>query len=898
MKRIIALSLIAAFLCAAGAPVNAQRGRTVRDTKGPVADNGNRFASVRAYSDGNGVLIKWEMAAEKNNAGFLIYRLDGSGSALASPEMVLGSAAMYGKRFVAGEKYSFYDIDGTAGSVYFVRSLGMDGTSGNSATAAVEPVSGLELVGSASSTDLNRKIAHSKSNSRLTADRLLLPKTLAAEVSQNQSFADPNTHAWVVAQPGVRIGVKQDGFYRVTKAELQTAGFDVQGDPNLWQLYREGVQQAIIVGPNGDYIDFWGRGLDTQETDTATYFLVSGPSAGKRMATRVARTVSGTVTSPSYSQTFQLKQRINYVSQILNGDAENYWGVPITASVDTTINFNLSGVDLNSQNSVITLRFQGYSAAVSQHGVLITLNGHSLASATGPTRSNFSKQLTIPTSHLQEGANSLVFRANGASNDFVLFDSVNISFARDFLATQGSLKFYTRNYRLSRLKGFPSQNIRVFDMTSESSPILWTNLNIVQEGPTFSVRMPSDRGRSMYAVEDSGLQQAASITLNNPDMLKVSTNSADLLIITHKNWLAEAQNWANYRISQGFTVKVVEVSEVYDEFNYGDLSSLALKNFLQYAKNSWQGSPDYVLLLGDASYDARNYEGLGNNNFVPTHIVNTIYTETGSDDFLADFNGDGLAEIAIGRITARQPQDVTDALAKVTAFETAAPTLQDRGVLFAYDCFDATNNYDFQQYSTNLKNTLPGGTPSTMVGYCDAGPPASPIQLVNAMNTGKLVVNYSGHGTTGSWASAGGFFSNFTVPQLTNAGNQSVFTMLTCLNGYFLHANNVSLAEALVNADNGGAVAAWASTGETTPGEQNAMATRFYQQLGGGSLERLGDLVNDAKSVVAGGSDVRLSWALIGDPMLKVRTGSTGDRPTAVRPTFGESTFIPRGTKQ
>ncbi len=49
-------------------------------------------------------------------------------------------------------------------------------------------------------------------------------------------------------------------------------------------------------------------------------------------------------------------------------------------------------------------------------------------------------------------------------------------------------------------------------MTAETAPVLWTNLNVVQEGPTYSVRMPADRGRSMYAVDDSGLQQAASIT--------------------------------------------------------------------------------------------------------------------------------------------------------------------------------------------------------------------------------------------------------------------------------------------------------------------------------------------------------------------------------------------------
>lgn len=877
MKRIITLSLVMAFLCAASTPLGAQRIRDTRTTKITVgaADAGNRFGSVRAYSDGNGVLVEWEMAVETDNGGFYLHRLDSGVAVVASPELILGSALKVGPKAVTGQKYSFYDPAGTAGSIYYVQNHTMGGNSGTSPAAAVESVQDLADVGSASSLELSRQSAESKLNGTVTANTLMMPKALMNEVVSNRTSADATTHAWVVSQPGVRIGVRRDGFYRVTKAELQNAGFNVNGNSSLWQLYRQGVEQAILIGPNADYIDFWGKGVDTPETDMAMYYLVSGPTAGRRIATRVARPVSGTVASTNYSQEFVQKHRANYLNQVLNGDAENYWGAVITSNGDTTYNFNLTGVDFASANATIVLRFQGYALTVAQHGVQIMLNGNVLSDATGPTRANFSKLYTIPTSHLREGANSLVFRANGGPTDFVLFDSVSIAFARKHLASQNRLKFYTSNYHLSKLEGFSSPNVRLFDMTAETSPVLWTNLNVIQEGATFSVRMPADRGRSMYAVEDSGMQQASSVTPNNPANLKVNTHSAQLVIIAHQNWMTEAQNWANYRTGQGFTVKIVEVSEIFDEFSYGDLNSLAIRDFLQYAENNWQSPPNYVLLLGDASYDSRNYQGNGYHNYVPTHIVNTIFTETGSDDFLADFNGDGLAEMAVGRIAARDGQTVTNALAKVVAFEAAAPTMHSRGVLFAYDCFDAANNYNFEQYSTTLKNLLPGGVSSTMIGRCGPGSPQT--DLINAINTGKYVINYSGHGTSGVWATSG-FFSNLNVPQLTNANNQSIFTMLTCLNGYFLHSTNVSLAETLVNATNGGAVAAWASTGETTPDEQNAMAARFYQRLSVGSLERMGELVNDAKTVISGGSDVRLSWALIGDPMLKVRTASTGDR--------------------
>ena len=94
--------------------------------------------------------------------------------------------------------------------------------------------------------------------------------------------------------------------------------------------------------------------------------------------------------------------------------------------------------------------------------------------------------------------------------------------------------------------------------------------------------------------------------------------------------------------------------------------------------------------------------------------------------------------------------------------------------------------------------------------------------------------------------------------------------MLTCLNGYFTHPRDDSLAEVLLRAPNGGGVATWASSTETTPDYQSRMAERFYHEIGLGNIKRMGDLVIDAKSVIPG-SDVGYSWVLLGDPMLKVR---------------------------
>ncbi|MCV4615539.1 C25 family cysteine peptidase, partial [Escherichia coli] len=75
-------------------------------------------------------------------------------------------------------------------------------------------------------------------------------------------------------------------------------------------------------------------------------------------------------------------------------------------------------------------------------------------------------------------------------------------------------------------------------------------------------------------------------------------------------------------------------------------------------------------------------------------MVNTLYSETASDEALADFNNDGLAEIAIGRIASRDVAGVTNVYNKTLTWENSlSPTSMDRGALFAYDLPDG---YDFQ----------------------------------------------------------------------------------------------------------------------------------------------------------------------------------------------------------
>lgn len=858
MKKISTLLVLTSLVFLMTVNISAQTRQKFDRSVSKTRQSGVQISRSEAFSDGNGVWLRWTTEAESKNLGFNIYRISGGETFLVTRNLIVADHLRMPDQSVSGGQYGFFDAGGDLGGIYYIESVGLSGQKKRFELIVPQHVNDLTPIAGATSELL--QAAQANSEQEITKTELVIPEDLQFEVKAAQTEADSNRQKWVAAQPGVKIGVKREGIYRVTRAELEAAGFDTNSSPDLWQLYRNGVEQKIIVAPNGDYLEFYGKGIDTYETDIQNYFLLVGTSAGQRMDTRLTRSVGGNVEARSYLQTFEKEERVSYFSAILNGDDENFFGTLITGT-GANIGLNLTGLEA-TQNVSVTLSVQGLTNA--SHKTQVILNDSEIGTILGFGRSRMTKTFDIPVSTLREGTNALKLTAQ-FSGDISIFDNIKITYPRRYLAESNQLSFYTNNYRVTNLTGFTSPNVRVFDITQPDSPARLSNPTIRQDGGAFSARLPAHRGRLMFAVADEAVKQPVSIVRNAPSALSAAAHNATFLIITHKNFMAQANNWANYRAGQGTSVEIADVEDVFDEFNFGTAGALAIKNFLSFAKNNWQTPPSYVLLIGDATYDQRNYIGSGVWNLVPTKMVDTLYSETGSDEFLTDFNNDGLAEIPIGRIPARTGAEVTLALNKTSSFEQGLSQAVNRGALCVSDL---PEGYDFAALCSRVLGELSGDFSKT---YINRGDIEAHNLLMNSLNSGRYIVNYSGHGTVTAWTSASGFFNKTHAGQMTNANNLTIFTMLTCLNAYFVEPQEISLGESALFAPNGGAVAAWASSGLTTPDVQEIMARRFYKNLSEGNVTRMGDLVNDAKTVIPFGRDVRLSWALLGDPMLKVR---------------------------
>jgi hypothetical protein len=358
---------------------------------------------------------------------------------------------------------------------------------------------------------------------------------------------------------------------------------------------------------------------------------------------------------------------------------------------------------------------------------------------------------------------------------------------------------------------------------------------------------------------ESTVQGPASMRSNQPSTWGVQRAGASYAIITSRELMASVEPLAALRRSQGMRVDVIDVEDLYDEFSYGRHTPQAIRDYLESKQVARGNKLHYVLLVGDTSYDPKNYLGQGEQDVVPTKLLDTSVMETASDDWLADFDNDGIADLAIGRLPVRTAADAQLMVNKIISYESMAPDPTRGATLVADNSFEAA--------SAAAQGLLPAGMPVQAINRSSADDATIHNQIVASLNQGPRLANYFGHGSNRVWTGAP-LLSTADTAGLTNQNHLTVYLMMTCFNGYFQEINGDTLTEGLLKSP-GGAVAVWASSGMTDPYGQNQIDQELYRQVFGGSSPTLGDAVRAAKQTT-GDADVRRTWILFGDPAMRM----------------------------
>ena len=577
----------------------------------------------------------------------------------------------------------------------------------------------------------------------------------------------------------------------------------------------------------------------------------------------------------SFDSTIQLKERyktdtfspVYYVS-LLNGDAENYFG-RVIAATPITQTLSLPNPETTADGPAkLQISLQGVLGQfAANHSINVDFNGTQVATYSFGPLDSLVRTINIPVAQIINGTNTVKFTKT-STGDVCLLDYIRFTYPHALKADNNSLRLNLRSTQSGKIDGFSAANVRLVDYTDPFNvKVTRPKTEATSSGYAIIVATgtPSKARRQLYAAFDTQFDQPAGLALNQPSSLNAATNSAELVIIAHKSLIPSVAPLVSLRQSQGRTVAVVDIDDVYDEFSYGIHTPQAVRDFLFRASQVWTGKPKYVIFLGDADLDPRNYEGVGNFDLVPTKLIDATYNETSSDDWLTDFNNDGIADIPTGRLPVRTPAEANLAISKIVGF---SPTNAPQTALLVAD--DPTGYYfNFEIANDEVQALLP--STMTVVRVNRRTDPNSHNDIVNTLNTGVALVNYSGHGNVNTWTGA----NIFTTPDAaaaTNGNKLPLVLVMNCLNGYFQDPRLEGIAEGFLKAQNGGAFGVFASSGETVPDGQHQMSNKLYQLLYGSppTAIALGDAIKIAKAETAD-IDVRRTWIFFGDPSMSIR---------------------------
>ncbi len=847
--------------------------------------------SAHTGADKNGanrVVLTWKTGGEAHNLGFNVYRDLNGNRVRMNPSVIAGSALLMNGALPkhAGRSYAWIDPSaGVTGASYWLEDIDVNG-----ARTMHGPVS----VSAGIPGELARSDASASETRMLSQMNQAVPATPGSQESHMVETLPPafaltpgrvEKQFELASHPAVKIFVRHEGWYRVTQPDLVKAGLDPNIDPTLLHLYAEATEQPLQItgataGPGGfgpqAAIQFYGTGINTVFTGIRVYWLRAGEGRGVRIQ-RLPVSSGSNLPAKSYSTTVGLQQHTIYFAALLTTNGENFFGALVSpAPVEQVLEVPHPSTT-STQAARLEVVLQGIITAF-PHDVSVVLNGTTLGDVIFSGQDQGTLSVTIPPGVLQPWSNTVTLTAQNGDYDTSLVDYIRITYPHLYVADNDQLKFTGRAGDEVVVGDFTIAPT-VLDITDPNRPIQLTPQITSRNGkyeaavqvPFITTNLAGPSRHTLLAVADDRIASVAGVWPNHPSHWHSSQPGADIAMVTYGPFASALAPLVRAHQAEGKSSAVVPINDLFDEFNFGERSPVAIRQFLQTATKNWRTPPAYLLLNGRASLDPRNYLGFGSLDMVPTRIVASTSLMTASDDWFSDFNDSGMPTIATGRLPVGTVDEATTVVGKIVAYEGRSTNGPWTGN--ALMVADKDDTESFSQDTQTVQAKLPPNLVVTDVFTGTVGTTAARGDILNAINSGQLVVNYLGHGSEEQW-SGSDIFDTTSVSSLTNGSQLPVFLIMDCLNGFFQDVYSQPLSVTLMVASNGGAVAVLASSGlNQAPPQIKLDALVVHNAL----LEKgtaLGNAIVEAKSHIADG-DVRRTYILFGDPAMQVKQSST-----------------------
>jgi hypothetical protein len=256
----------------------------------------------------------------------------------------------------------------------------------------------------------------------------------------------------------------------------------------------------------------------------------------------------------------------------------------------------------------------------------------------------------------------------------------------------------------------------------------------------------------------------------------------------------------------------------------------------------------YVLLVGDATEDFLNHAS-PQPDFVPSNLYftqNTLFAFS-TDEWYGDLDvsdqipGHAISDVAVGRLPAASSDEASALVDKVIAYETDAPRddWRHRIILLADDensSFKGACETQWTDESELIARFHAPNFAAIQKIYLTEYPqiagvkPTARTAFLNAWNSGALLINYIGHGSSVQMADEQVFLAS-DVSQLVNGERLPLLMAFSCTIGDFANPAGKSLSEKLLLREGGGAITTVTASRETYPTPNENVCFSLFQDL-------------------------------------------------------------------
>ncbi len=658
-----------------------------------------------------------------------------------------------------------------------------------------------------------------------------------------------------------RIETGEEGVYSIPAESLRslvpTDG--IRSDDLV--LTRDGRPVAIEVfgGADGhidpgDAILFFAERPDRATQKTSTYVLTDR-GGSVRLSKGDPDTATGeTLTDAQFTVTDEVDRVFESFAtvqqSIIRGPARSHWywarlhapgaptkrAAPAAENEDPTtaqVPLVLEPRPLKTAPGRLRLDLVGALIDGIDQKLRIEFNGTEVGTITWNTKLEKTIEVTIPGNLLgRENMVRLIDQSptptykdpgnelGGHRANSVLLDSVSVSYLAQIAGPTVSRE--QRVVHIAAGRDAAPRHFRIEHRHDEGYLIvdakakrLWRSADIAVAG---------DKDVTLGITSVGGARPPLLVTRLRSTQAHMPGPGADYVVVTTTDLRPVLQPLIDHREASGLKSLVVEARELYDTFTNGVYSPVAIQSFMAAAAKNWKTKPRYLLLVGDADLDCTF---VNTKETIPATLVMTDYNGvTGTDALYGDTDGDGVPEIAVGRLPFRRRDDVLDFIQRVITEEKRPPAgdWRRKMTFFAGEGrFGPLVDGMIEKVVAGvLADDIP---PEFNVDMTYANPnsnwyypaPEFNQRVIDSFNAGGLVFTYIGHGSPEAFDRVSTPAGNYPilrvadVDKLNNEGRSPVMTIIACSTGHYDAPERDCIAEQML-ARPGGPIAVIASS--------------------------------------------------------------------------------------